>query len=148
MHVSFRALDPLDDADIDAMVRWSNDVAIRHLASHFVDAESEARRRTHESVRKSYLEPKHPRQTAMVLVDGVRAGEVNLTIDHASLHRKVPGSAMFGMIIGEASCRSRGVGRMALAHLEDLARASATAGGYGECGVAARATPGPLSWRR
>lgn len=123
--MAFRPLDLARDDDVGAIVRWSNDPAIRHLHTWCPDEATYRERDTpaaaRERLRKAAARGK---RVDLILVDGALAGQVSLEVDPPQLHRACPGSAWFGLVIGEARARGRGVGAAAMRHIEEAARAA------------------------
>jgi RimJ/RimL family protein N-acetyltransferase len=57
-------------------------------------------------------------QTYLIHLDDQLVGEVNFQVDPAHLFTKEACSAWAGIVLGEASARGKGIGRLAMAHLE------------------------------
>ncbi len=103
------------------MNNWANDRAIVHLMRpSFSQEELEAK----SSVTVQTLLKRIARGYMIYLIytDEQFVGEMNFVIDPPQLLKKEPGSAWFGITIGEASARGKGVGVKAMQYLEDEIR--------------------------
>lgn len=116
----FRDIDVDDAEDVDALVRWANDSAIRHLFLRFASEEQYRRPLEHdfarERLRQSLAEG---RLLHLIEWHGQIVGEVSLDLEAT----QAPGFAWLGIVIGEESARGRGIGRKAMLHIEAMARA-------------------------
>ena len=124
MEISFRPTDPDRPGELEALVRWENDPAIRHLHVRSTDEEDAGRLATVEGLRESLERARERgRLNWSIELDGELVGEVSAEVDPPWLHGREPGSAMLGLCIGEASARGRGLGRAAMEHVEAELRA-------------------------
>lgn len=103
-----------------AFTKWDNDPALVYLArpnqnqadlekQTVVDVDELGKRLEHQTV---YL----------IHLDGRIVGEMSYQIDPAHLYKKETGTAWVGITIGEKSARGKGLGKLAIEHLEDEIR--------------------------
>lgn len=108
-------LEPTDDV-IAAFTRWENDPLLIPLARPNRSQEDLERRHevTHAAMRQRLAS-----QRIYLISLGARLiGEMSYQIDPGHLLKQVPGTAWVGITIGEAQARGRGIGGVALRHLE------------------------------
>jgi RimJ/RimL family protein N-acetyltransferase len=120
MQISFRDLAHHTDEDYELMAKWDNDPAIRHLCLHFTDEAASQKRVTLEDVQKQIQNSNFKR--FMIDVDGIAVGNTGFCIDFNECVTKEPGTAWLGITIGEASARGKGIGKIAMEHLEEAAK--------------------------
>mgnify|MGYP001545022405 CR=1 FL=1 len=120
---SYRDIDPASPADIECLHRWGHDDSIRHLFQRFKDEAEYQRSMSLEdmtaALRKSLAKGKVIR---LIEHEGQVVGEVSLEIDCEAIWRPLPGTAWFGIVIGEKEAWGQGIGREAMLYIEDLAR--------------------------
>lgn len=105
-----------------AFTKWENSPALVHLTrpnqdqddlehNHIVSVEDLLERLKHDHIYLIYL-------------DSQLVGEMGYQIDPQHLYKKEPGTAWIGITIGEDSARGKGLGSLAMKHLEDEIRNS------------------------
>ncbi len=117
MNVLFtRLISPTADMAA-AFTKWDNDPALVHLMrpNHsqadlervaLVDVEELTKRLEHQTAYLLYLEEQ-------------LVGEMSYQVDPPHLYKKEPGTAWIGITIGEESARGKGLGTLAMQHLEE-----------------------------
>ena len=123
MGIAFRPIDLGHDEDVRAIVAWTNDRAIRHLhvwcpdeaEYERVDTPASARARLERALARG-------KRIDMIVADGAVVGDVSFDTDPKPFYRKSPGSAWLGLVIGDATARGRGIGKVAMHHIESAAR--------------------------
>jgi RimJ/RimL family protein N-acetyltransferase len=121
-NVTYRPIDFESDRDCALLAKWTNDPAIRHLIAPFQNDAEFANLETIESIQLEF-QCRGPFQHVadlMILLDGIPLGTANLLID--PLHRITPTKniSWYGIVIGEAKARGRGIGKKAIEHLEQI----------------------------
>ncbi|MBK9779408.1 MAG: GNAT family N-acetyltransferase [Anaerolineales bacterium] len=123
MTVQFTKLaDPIPPEVYSAFTKWENDPALVHLTrlNHNqadIDRESEADFFELDA-RLSY------NRIYLIYLDGQLVGEMSYQIDPQHLYKKEPGTAWIGITIGEEVARGRGIGKLAMQHIEGEIRAA------------------------
>lgn len=120
MELTFTKLTEPTTEYMDALNKWENDPVLVPLTRVCKD-EADAQRRSQFTLEgvKERLE-KGP--TWLIHMDGQLIGEMGYQLDPEFLHKKEPGTAWIGITIGEESGRGKGVGFLALQHLEEQIR--------------------------
>ncbi len=108
-------LEPSDEV-VAAFTRWENDPLLIPLTRPNRSQEDLERR--HEVTLEAMRQRLTYQRVYLISLGGRLVGEMNYQIDPPHLLRRVPGTAWVGITIGEAHGRGRGVGRLALRHLE------------------------------
>jgi RimJ/RimL family protein N-acetyltransferase len=124
--IIYRPIDFDSDFDCGLIAKWSNDPAIRHFIRPHQNEADFAKQETIasaiESIRLQYecRGPFRHLADLMILVDGKAVGTLNIMLD--PLHRISPEKniSWYGIVIGEADARGRGIGRHAIQHAENI----------------------------
>lgn len=124
MKITFRPFDWGEDADCAALAKWENDSEIRHLFAVFKDKVDYKRVSTVEHLKSVYVNPNRSkrRQNYMILADNTRVGECSLDFELPHMISAEPDTAWFGIVIGEAFARGKGIGEQAMLFLESEAQ--------------------------
>ncbi|MBS1962575.1 MAG: GNAT family N-acetyltransferase [Bdellovibrionales bacterium] len=127
MKFELRPFDFDSAEDCGLMAKWSNDPELRHLARVNASDADYAKFVTPEEVSGWRPRPGDGKEDRrkwswMCLADGVPVGECSLQLGVPHRLWKEPDVAWFGILLGEASARGRGLGRAFFALLEDEAR--------------------------
>jgi RimJ/RimL family protein N-acetyltransferase len=123
--LSFRDIDVDRIEEVEHLVRWANDTTLRHLFQQFdSDTQSQERLsldapRLQRMLRRAIERGK---VVQLILWQGQVVGEVTVEIDPTMLVDASPNTAWLGIVIGEESARGRGLGRLAMEHIEELAK--------------------------
>lgn len=120
MQITFRELDRHTGADYNLLSKWDNDLTIRHLCQHFADEIAFHQLTTPEAIKRQIESSNFKR--FMVCVDEMAVGNTCFCLDFKECITKKPHTAWLGIIIGEASARGRGIGKIAMDHLEEAAK--------------------------
>lgn len=120
MNVLFRPIRGTDIKDFEYIAKWYNDPEIQHLISvNFSQG-------THKMVEAQKIKEAHKLQNekyTFMIVDGIQPiGDISLQIDPPHLEKKVTGTGWLGICIGEPAYRHKGVGKLAMAYIENYAR--------------------------
>lgn len=103
-----------------AFTKWENDPALVYLARPN-SGQADLDRKTIVTPEELYLRLKHS-QIYLIYIDGQLVGEMSFQIDPEHLYKKESPTAWVGITIGEESARGRGLGVLAMQHLEDEIR--------------------------
>lgn len=119
----FRDIDVENEEQVSAMVRWANDPEIRHLFLRFEGPQQYDRPLSFE-LAQTRLRSSLDQGRVLHLLEwkGQIVGEVSLDMDSKALLAPEPGTAWFGLVIGEKEARGKGLGRRAIEHMEEIAR--------------------------
>ena len=111
------------------LTQWYNDPATRHLHICFPDERSLNSRFTAESTRAFVGESHRPPQRFAwwVLWNEKPIGEARLNINPDKLWRRTPLTAWLALLIAEPAFRGRGLGKLVVQHLEQMAVACGSA---------------------
>jgi RimJ/RimL family protein N-acetyltransferase len=122
MNVTYRAIDFGSDTDCTLLTKWANDPDIRHLSTWHKDEVSFNTPASLEQFKERVHKPKPHRSDIMIILNDVPVGEMSF-----ELYEEPEGSGIFSVawmsiVIGEANARGKGIGKIAMTHLENLAR--------------------------
>jgi RimJ/RimL family protein N-acetyltransferase len=123
--LTFRDIDAEQASDVEPLVRWVNDTEIRHLSQQFESEGQSLERLSLDTPRlQRMLKRAIERGKRVQLLEwqGKIVGEITVEMDASQLFEALPHTAWFGIIIGEEHARGRGLGHLAMQHLEDLAK--------------------------
>lgn len=120
MNVQFIALTDPTPEIARAFTKWENSPALVHLTrpnkdqddlenNHIVSVEDLLERLKHD-------------HTYLIYMEGQLVGETEYQVDPPHLYKKEPGTAWIGITIGEESARGKGLGILAMQHLEEEIR--------------------------
>jgi RimJ/RimL family protein N-acetyltransferase len=117
MKINFIKLTEPTTEYMEALNRWENDPALIPLIRVCQNEEDlkERAQNTLESL-KQRLEHDH---TWSIHLDGRLIGEMGYQVDPGHLYKKEPGTVWIGITIGEEIGRGKGIGFLALQHLEE-----------------------------
>jgi RimJ/RimL family protein N-acetyltransferase len=101
---------------VEAFMRWENDPLLIPLSRPNQTEEDLERRQSITS--DDLLQRLAHDRIYLIYLDRELVGEMNYQVDPRHLFKKEPGTAWIGITIGEAHARGKGVGRLALQHLE------------------------------
>lgn len=126
-HLQYRPLDFTSLEDCRLLARWENDPAIRRFTRPFQDEADFKQPADPDELLKKYA--KTPRRESvladlMVLLDGEAVGSAGVEIDPPHQLSMKSGTAWYGITLGEARARGRGLGVEVIRHLEDLSRSA------------------------
>ena len=117
MDIKFKKLIEPTAEVAECFTRWENDPALIPFARPNRDKGAlEAREDITLDVLKERLEHHN---VYLIYLDGKLVGEMDYQIDPGQLFKKEPGTAWIGIIIGEEIARGKGIGRQAIAYLEE-----------------------------
>mgnify|MGYP002639796717 CR=1 FL=1 len=102
---------------------WANDREIVHLMRPSFSKE-ELDAETSVTVGTMLKRIGHGHVIYLIYADEQLVGEASYVVDPPQLLRHKKGSAWIGITIGEASARGKGIGTLAMQHLEDEIRAA------------------------
>jgi RimJ/RimL family protein N-acetyltransferase len=121
MNVHFTKLaDPVPDEVYSAFTKWENDPALAHLTR---PNQSQADLEKESEVDSFELDARLSYNTIyLIYLDGQLVGEMGYQKDPRHLYKKEPGTAWIGITIGEESARGKGLGPLAMKHLEEEIR--------------------------
>lgn len=114
-----RLTDPTSEV-ASAFTKWENDPALVYLARPNA-GQDDLERKTVVTMEEIHQRLKHT-QMYLIYMDGQLVGEMSFQIDPQHLYKKEPGTAWVGITIGEEFARGRGLGLLAMQHLEDEIR--------------------------
>jgi RimJ/RimL family protein N-acetyltransferase len=114
-----RLADPTSEV-ASAFTKWENDPALVYLARPNASQE-DLERKTVVTMEELQQRLEHT-QTYLIYLEGQLVGEMSFQIDPQHLYKKEPGTAWIGITIGEESARGKGLGLLAMQHLEDEIR--------------------------
>ena len=123
--LTFRDIDADNISDINCLVRWSNDLCIRHLFQSFDNQEQSQQRlgvdapRMQRALRRSLAGGK---RVQLIEWHGLVVGETSTEIDPTIVYGPKMATAWLGIVIGEERARGQGIGRRAMMHLEGFAK--------------------------
>lgn len=123
--LTFRDIDADETSDVECLVRWTNDLSIRHLFQPFDSEEQSQQRLGLDATRmQGMLRKSLARGKRVQLIEwrGRVVGEISIEMESAILYAPKPATAWLGIVIGEEYARGQGLGRNAMLHLEDLAK--------------------------
>lgn len=123
--LSFRDIEFGKLEDVQHLVRWANDTEIRHLFQQFESEEQSCERLSLDAPQLQRMLARAIKRGKVVqLIEWNQqvVGEVTLEIDPPMLVDPEPNTAWLGLVIGEESARGRGLGRLAMLHIEELAK--------------------------
>lgn len=117
MNINFTKLNQATIEIAEAFSRWENDPNLIPFMRPNQNQEDLEKR---EAVTIASLAEriKHY-QIYLIYLDAQLVGEINYTIDPAHLFKKESGTAWIGIDIGEESGRGKGIGYLAMQHLEE-----------------------------
>lgn len=119
MSLVLRPFDYSSRSDLDLMAKWCNDPEIKHLSSvHRCDADY-AKVVTVEEVAGW---PTERKWSWMCLADGEPVGECSLLISPSHAITREPDTGWYGILLGEAHARGKGLGRRFFTLLESESR--------------------------
>ena len=121
MQITFREIDRRSDDDFKLLEKWDNDPAIRHLCQHFPSKEACEKLISIDDIKKRILNPNDRFQRHLILMNQEPVGDICFSMDFDECVTKTPQTAWLGIAIGEAAARNRGIGTIAMRHLEQLA---------------------------
>ncbi len=119
--LSFRDLsDSLADARV--LTKWANDPEIRYLFRVFPTEESHAHLYTPEEILAEKTPSNHRERRLVIEWDGQMVGEMSFGFALPHMIHQAPDVAWFSIVLGEPEARGRGIGRLAMLHLEQEAQ--------------------------
>ena len=124
MNITYRNIDFGSDADCTLLAKWANDPEIRHLATLYNDQASFATLASLERFKEREKNPNKNRTDIMILLNEIPIGEMSFELYPESDSNPVLSVAWLSIVIGEAHARGKCLGRIAMTHLENLARAA------------------------
>ena len=108
------------DEVYSAFTKWENDPALVHLTR---PNQSQADLEKESEVDSFELDARISYNTIyLIYLDGQLVGEMSYQKDPQHLYKKEPGTAWIGITIGEESARGKGLGPLAMQHLEEEIR--------------------------
>ena len=117
MKIEFKKLTEVSAEIADRLGRWENDPALIPFIRPNADETALADR---EPVTVEDLEKRlEHHQIYLIYLDEQLVGEMDYQVDPRHLLKKVTGTAWIGIIIGEELARGKGIGYLALQHLEE-----------------------------
>lgn len=121
MNASFSKLsDPSAPDVLSAFTKWENDPALVHFTR---PNQSQADLEKESEVHYFELDGRLSYNTIyLIYLDGQLVGEMGYQIDPQHLYKKEPGTAWIGITIGEEFARGKGLGLLAMQHLEEEIR--------------------------
>lgn len=120
MELNYRRVDPLNDEDLNVLLRGMNDPQIRHLVTPNF-REEELPLVTLEDYRASILGAGKEVHRFIIFDDKKAIGDLSLAVDPDHLFLCIPNSGWLGICISDGDYRGRGIGRMALEFIEGFA---------------------------
>ena len=121
MNLQFTKLaDSVPDEVYSAFTKWENDPALVHLTrpnQSQADLEKESEVDSFELDARLFYNTIY-----LIYLDGQLVGEMSYQKDPQHLYKKEPGTAWIGITIGEESARGKGLGPLAMQHLEEEIR--------------------------
>lgn len=108
------------------MAGWANDTAIKHLMRPSAD-KAALDGKVIVTVPELTKQLENGHVIYLIYAEEQLVGEMNYIVDPPHLLKHEKGSAWLGISIGVASARGRGIGKQAMAHLEDEIRAAGLA---------------------
>ncbi len=116
MDISIKELTNPSREIAGALERWSNDPSITYLIR---PNQNQADLEKFISVTVNELKKRvEDVSTYLIYMEGQLVGEMNFQIDPDHLHKKDPGTAWIGLVIGEEFARGKGIGYQAIKYLE------------------------------
>lgn len=116
MDLEFRKLTQPSEEIAEAFHRWENDPRLAHLIRVHQDQASLDKIIT--ITIKDLDEWLGRKQIYLIYLQGQLVGEVEFQVDPKHLYKKDVGTAWIGILIGEEIARGKGIGQLALAHIE------------------------------
>ena len=124
MNVSYRTICLGSDADCALLAKWANDRDIRHLSTRHKNEESFNTPAVPEDFRARVHKPKSHRSDIMIVIANNPVGEMSFELYEEPEASGIFSVAWMSIVIGEANARGKGIGKIAMTHLENLARAA------------------------
>jgi RimJ/RimL family protein N-acetyltransferase len=121
LSITYRSIDFGLDADCALLAKWENDHNIRHLSTWHRDETSFNTPSRPEKFKARSHKPKPYRRDLMILANATPIGEMSFELYEEPEGSGVFSVAWFSIVIGEAHARSKGIGKVAMMHLETLA---------------------------
>lgn len=122
--LSYRQINPCLETsrDLHDIARWYSDAKIRHLCYPHMDSSSYRQLVEPETLHKKILR-KLAGQYCLYMVrkEGKTIGEFSVELGGGQLQKHRPKSAWVGLVIGEASCRGKGLGKIIMQKAERVA---------------------------
>ncbi len=123
--LSFRDIETTQLEDVEHLVRWANDLEIRHLFQQF-DSEKQSQERlaldAPQLQRMITRAIKRGKVVQLIEWQAQVVGELTIEMNPRMLIDPRPHTAWLGIVIGAESARGRGLGRLAMEHIEKLAK--------------------------
>jgi RimJ/RimL family protein N-acetyltransferase len=119
--LEFRKLNIPTTQIAQAMQTWGNDLAIKHLMQPHTD-KAALNAKVSVTVRDLNERLENGHVIYLIYANEQLIGEMNYVVDPPHLLKHEKGSAWIGISIGVADARGRGIGRLAMQHLEDEIR--------------------------
>jgi RimJ/RimL family protein N-acetyltransferase len=117
MGLTFTRLTEPTTEYMDALEKWENDPVLIPLIRVCKD-EADVQRRSQFTL-EGVNERLEKGPTWLIHMDGQLIGEMGYQVDPEHLYKKEPGTAWIGITIGEENGRGKGIGVLALQHLEE-----------------------------
>jgi RimJ/RimL family protein N-acetyltransferase len=102
MNIQFQKLNVNDDEQLNALVKWDNDIDLYHLITPVRDKDKVLEFPTYEVLKNNF--DKNPSFAAgiYIIYDGIKPiGSFSLQIDPGHLFKKITGTSWLGLTIGE-----------------------------------------------
>lgn len=117
MNLTFTKLTQSSREYLEALNKWENDPALIPFM-RVCQNEEDLKKRTNVTPEDLEQRLEHD-QTWLIHLDGQLIGEMGFQLDPKHLYKKESGTAWIGITIGEESGRGKGIGFLALQHLEE-----------------------------
>ncbi len=120
MELNFKRVDPLNDGDLNVLLRGMNDPEIRHLVTPNF-REEDLPVVTLEAYRAGIFASTTETHRFIILDGDKPIGDLSLAVDPDHLFLRIPRSGWLGICISDGAYRGRGLGREALSFIEGFA---------------------------
>jgi len=117
MNALFTRLSQPSSEVADALNKWENDPALTYISRPNRD-QADIERKSTVSMDEISQRLEH-QSIYLIHLDGQLVGEMSFQIDPAHLYKKEAGTAWIGINIGEEGARGKGLGTLAMKHLEN-----------------------------